>query len=82
VVHDLAERGVAPAALAEAARVLRPGGWLAVVEFKKIPTEHGPPVAVRLSPGELASLVAPAGFAEPTVVDLGSHAYLALFVRC
>lgn len=82
VVHDLAERGEAAAALEEAARILRPGGWLAVVEFKKIPTEQGPPVAIRLSPGDLAALVTPSGFAEPTVVDLGPSAYLALFVRC
>ncbi|MEW6486449.1 MAG: methyltransferase domain-containing protein [Thermodesulfobacteriota bacterium] len=81
VLHDLAERGEAAAALAEASRILRPRGWLAVVEFKKIPTEHGPPVAIRLSPGDLAALVTPFGFAEPRVVDLGPNAYLALFVR-
>lgn len=82
VLHDLAARGAAGAALEEAARVLRPGGWLAAVEFEKIPTQPGPPLAIRLAPGDLSALAGPAGFAEPVVVDLGPSLYLALFSRC
>lgn len=81
VVHDLAERGDAGAALREGARALRPGGTLAVVEFKKIAAEVGPPPAIRLSPPELSALVEPAGFSSPELVDLGPDAYLALFRR-
>lgn len=81
VLHDLAERGEARPALGEAARAVRPGGWLAVVEYKKILTERGPPVAIRLSPEDLAALVGPAGFAERAIVDLGPSLYLALFER-
>lgn len=81
VVHDLAERGTARAALREAGRIVRHGGWLAVVEFKKEDTRPGPPVAIRLAPEELARLVGPAGFGAPQVVDLGPSLYLALFPR-
>ncbi|MHB8766464.1 MAG: class I SAM-dependent methyltransferase [Deferrisomatales bacterium] len=81
VVHDLAERGHAAAALGEVARALRPGGWLAVVEFKKVDRRPGPPLAIRLAPEELAALVEPAGFGPARLVDLGEHAYLALFRR-
>ncbi|GAB4264866.1 class I SAM-dependent methyltransferase [Deferrisoma sp.] len=81
VLHDLAERGEAGAALREAARVLRPGGWLAAVEFHKRPTPHGPPERIRLSPEELADLAAPAGFAGPEVTDLGEDCYVAVFRR-
>ena len=81
VVHDLAARGAAERVLCEAARVVRPGGSLAVVEFKKAETGVGPPVKIRLSPEELSALVEPAGFGLPRVVDLGPHAYLNLFSR-
>jgi ubiquinone/menaquinone biosynthesis C-methylase UbiE len=81
VVHDLVERSVAKGALREAARVLRTGGFLAVVEFKKADTKPGPPAAIRLSSEELAALVEPAGFSEYKVVDLGPSAYLSLFRR-
>jgi ubiquinone/menaquinone biosynthesis C-methylase UbiE len=79
VLHDQVERGVASAALREVARVVRPDGWLAVVEFKKADTKPGPPVAIRLSAEDLTALVGPFGFAEPRVVDLGPGLYLALF---
>ena len=79
VLHDQVERGVASAALREAARVVRRNGWLAVVEFKKIDTKPGPPLAIRLSAEDLAALVGPYGFVQPRVVDLGPNLYLALF---
>lgn len=81
MVHDLVERGHDRQALTEAARVLRPGGCLAVVEFKKIPTEHGPPVAMLLAPDELAVLVGSAGFCYPHSLDLGPCNYLSQFQR-
>jgi ubiquinone/menaquinone biosynthesis C-methylase UbiE len=81
VAHDLAERGTAAPALREAARVLGPGRWLAVLEFRKADTRPGPPLAIRLSPYELAALVEPCGFGPPRVADLGPHLYAALFPR-
>lgn len=81
VVHDLAERGQAGAFLAEAARVVAPGGCLAIVEFKKADTRPGPPLAIRLSAEELAALVEPSGFVQVRLVDLGPNLYLALYRR-
>ena len=81
VLHDLVHRGNAGAALAEAARVLRPGGWLAVVEFHPRDTRPGPPRAVRLAPSQLDALVAPHGFEPAGVTDLGTSCYLALYLR-
>lgn len=79
VLHDLAEVGQAAGALAEVARVLKPRGRLAVVEFKKIPGPPGPPVEIRLSPEETAALAAPYGLAQETCLDLGPYLYLLIF---
>lgn len=60
VLHDLPQQDQA---LAEVARVLRVGGRLGLVEWDRVPTPHGPPLEIRLSPPELVQLLEHAGFA-------------------
>ncbi len=79
VLHDLQERGQAKKALAEAARILKKGGKLAVVEFEKRDSKPGPPLKIRLSPEECAALARGAGFGEAGYFDLGPHLYLSVF---
>jgi ubiquinone/menaquinone biosynthesis C-methylase UbiE len=81
VLHDLAAEGAAAGTLGEVARVLRPGGRLVIIEFDKIESPPGPPVAIRLSPGEVEDLVTPCGFFEEHVVPVGPNTYLVKFVR-
>ena len=81
VLHDLAADGSAAGALGEVARVLRPGGRLVVIEFDKTETPPGPPVAIRLSPGEVEDLVTPFGFLEEHVIPVGPNTYLMKFVK-
>jgi len=81
VLHDLAAEGAAASTLAEVARVLRPGGRLVIIEFDKIESPPGPPVAIRLSPGEVEDLVIPCGFLEEHIVPVGSNTYLVKFIR-
>jgi ubiquinone/menaquinone biosynthesis C-methylase UbiE len=69
-----------PILLKEIARVLKPGGLLAVVEFKKIEPPPGPPAAVRLRPEDVATIVSPQGFKAKTHLDLGVYHYLSSFV--
>jgi|WetSurMetagenome_2_1015567.scaffolds.fasta_scaffold28238_2 ubiquinone/menaquinone biosynthesis C-methylase UbiE len=81
VLHDLAEAGQAEGALAELARLVKPGGRLAVLEFKKLAGPPGPPLHIRLSPEEVAALLRPYGFEARETSDLGPHIYLTMFAK-
>lgn len=80
VLHDLKEEGVQDGALAEVRRLLKRQGTFAVVEFKKIPGTPGPPVSVRLSPGDVDALVLPFGFRQTGLHEVGPYNYLMTFV--
>jgi ubiquinone/menaquinone biosynthesis C-methylase UbiE len=79
VVHDLIEAGTDGKAFSEVCRVVRPGGRLAVVEFKKIEGPPGPPVDIRLSETDLAAYMAPHGFAPESETEIGPVLYLSMF---
>jgi ubiquinone/menaquinone biosynthesis C-methylase UbiE len=79
VLHDLKEPGAQDGALAEARRLLKRHGTLAVVEFKKMPGPPGPPISIRLSPEAVDALVAPFGFRKTGLHDIGSYNYVMTF---
>ncbi len=79
VLHDLVETNGAGQALKEAARVLRPEGMLAVIEFKKIEGPPGPPMRIRLTPEEVDYLTHPHSFVKRRIIDVGPYNYLMLF---
>ena len=81
VLHDFVREGVAFEALGEAARVLKPRGTLAVLEFKKINGPPGPSIDIRLTPAEVERLVAPRGFVKRGISDVGPYNYLIAFRR-
>jgi ubiquinone/menaquinone biosynthesis C-methylase UbiE len=81
VLHDLVEAGTAAGALAEVARVLKPGGLFAVVEFAKIDGPPGPPRHIRLDPEEVEALVAPYGFRRQKTAKVGPYNYLITFMK-
>jgi len=80
VLHDLREAGRQDGALAEIRRLLKRHGSFAVVEFNKVQGPPGPPVSIRLSPGELQALVEPFGFVKTGFQEVGPHNYLMTFV--
>jgi ubiquinone/menaquinone biosynthesis C-methylase UbiE len=80
VLHDLVEDNLGERAVNECARVLKPGGRLVVVEFKKIDGPPGPPIGIRLSPEDVDGLIAPAGFTMGHVDGVGPYLYCTVAV--
>lgn len=75
VLHDLIEDHTDQGTLQEVARVLKPGGKLAVIEFKKIDGPPGPPMGIRLSPEEAEAHLNPYAFEKRVTHDYGHPAY-------
>jgi len=81
VLHDFVEDGSDDGVLTEAKRLLKPGGTLAILEFKKMDGPPGPPIHIRLSPDEVDQKLQPYGFKRLAneAIDVGSYNYLMTF---
>ena len=75
VLHGLVANGEWERALKEVARVIKPHGKLAIVEFKKNETPLGPPLSIRLSPEEVEALAKGYGFSKVAVKEAGPYHY-------
>ncbi len=71
VLHELDGSGT----LREAARVLRPGGALGIIDWKKIHQDIGPPYRHRLSPEQAAAVLLRGGFAAGEPFDAAPYHY-------
>jgi ubiquinone/menaquinone biosynthesis C-methylase UbiE len=54
---------------------LRPGGRLAIIDFKKIATDFGPPVKEKISKAKLYNLLEELGLEVKLVTDLNQEQY-------
>ena len=79
VLHDFKEMGAAQIVLKQVLNLLTPGGYLAVIEFKKIDGPPGPPAHIRLSQEETEKLVTGLGFKKIDAADIGPYNYMVLF---
>jgi ubiquinone/menaquinone biosynthesis C-methylase UbiE len=79
VLHDFVEDKISNEVLHEVVRVLKTGGILAIVEFKKINGPPGPPLHIRLSPEEVNDMLGPYGFKKVSFTDIRPYNYLMLF---
>lgn len=73
--------GVPPSTVDESIRLLRPGGRLVNVDWKKETTEGGPPVHHRLSVKEATATLARRGLVPIDSFDLGPAHYVLVFER-
>ena len=79
VLHDFEEINKSGVVLEQVKNILKPGGHLAVIEFKKIDGPPGPPKKIRLSEGETERMVTGYGFRKVKAIDIGDYNYLMLF---
>jgi len=73
--------GIPPRTVDEAIRVLRPGGRLVDVDWKKRSTPEGPPVHHRLSASEATRVLSARGLTPVRSFDLGPYHYVLVLER-
>ena len=71
VFHDLHRETLG----AELNRILKSTGTICMVDWKKIPTEHGPPVEVRLTEEDVIREMNDMGFTNSEVYEAGQQHY-------
>jgi ubiquinone/menaquinone biosynthesis C-methylase UbiE len=81
VFHGLVENDEIEKSLREIKRVVKEGGVFEIVEFKKVDSYPGPPKSVRLSPGQVGSLLNGYDFKKQNLFDIGSYHYGMLFTN-
>jgi len=79
VLHDFEEMNKSGAVLEQVKTILKPGGHLAVIEFKKNDGPPGPPKKIRLSEEQTEEMASRYGFRTVRTVDIGEYNYLILF---
>jgi len=67
--------------LKEAARVIKPGGKLLVIDWKITAAPLGPPVEDRVKPEEVIGLAEKLGLQEPEEFDAGPYHYGLIFIK-
>lgn len=77
VIHEVPMRS---RFLHRAARLVKPGGHLAILEWEKHQTPTGPPVEDRIGPDELIADALAAGLKLQEQRALSEHHYLCVFV--
>ena len=74
IIHDLVKSDQ-KSAIQEVSRLVKPGGILNIIEFKKIEKGPGPPKNNRLGEREIEALVTPYGFEKLIYNEIGEFNY-------
>ncbi len=76
VLHEVENK---EAFLEELKRICKPTAYVVDVDWKKVQTEHGPPLKIRLSEEEATELMSKYGFAIIKKMDVGPKHYELIF---
>lgn len=79
VMHGFANDKDLEGVMNEIARVMKIGGTLAVVDFKRIEGPPGPPISIRLTPDQIEGKLSKYSFRKTRVSDLGPYHYAVMF---
>ena len=79
VFHGLVENEESGAALREIKRVLKYGGRLVIVDFKKTDSFPGPPEHIRLAPLQMESILREYDFEKQDYFEIGKYHYAMVF---
>jgi ubiquinone/menaquinone biosynthesis C-methylase UbiE len=75
ILHDLTQEDQ-KTTMQEVARLVKPGGMLNIIEFKKIDKGPGPPIEIRMDEKDVAALVTQYGFEKVAGSEVGEFNYL------
>ncbi len=78
VLHGFVEGKEVETVMKNINRVLKKGGVFAVVEFRKIQSERGPPFDVRLHPADVSEILQNNGYQILDSVEIGKLHYIVL----
>lgn len=81
IMHGLVANEEVDRALEEIRRVMKGGGRLMVVDFKKIPDSPGPALEVRLEPERVVEIVNPFQFTLERTIVASPHHYGLIFLK-
>ncbi len=81
VLHGLVANEEVDRALKEIWRVMRRGGRLTIVDFKKIPDSPGPALEVRLEPERVVEIINPFQFTLERTIVASPYHYGLIFLK-
>jgi ubiquinone/menaquinone biosynthesis C-methylase UbiE len=76
VLHGFVDGGEVDQVMSNMVNVLKPGGIFAVVEFRKVESNRGPPFHVRISPEEVSNILKNYKFDVINSCEIGEYHYM------